>query len=75
MNIKFISQYRKLGLNVAYYRKERGVTQEELAEVLEVDRATIGNIEQARSGVSLDVLFAMAEYFKIPVVKLFEFRD
>jgi transcriptional regulator with XRE-family HTH domain len=75
MNIKHIDSYKKLGLNVAYYRKLKGFTQLHLAELIDKDITTIGCIELARTGVSLDVLFALAEVFEIPVYKLFEFRD
>ena len=34
MNVKYESEYRKLGLKIAYYRKLRGFTQEQLAEML-----------------------------------------
>ncbi len=74
MKANHIDKYRLLGLNIAYYRKLNGYTQEELAEKLDVDRTTISKIELASSGVSLDVVFDIAELFEIPVEKLFVFR-
>jgi len=74
MDNRYKKIYRMLGLNIAYYRKLNGYTQEKLAEVLDLDRTTISKIELATSGVSLDILFQMAELFEIPVMKLFEFR-
>ena len=71
---KHKKQYRLLGLNIAYYRKLNGYTQEALAEALDVDRTTISKIELATSGVSLDIIFDIAELFDIPVKKLFDFR-
>ncbi len=65
---------RILGLNIAYYRKLNGYIQESLAEKLNLDRTTISKIELAACGVSLDVLFEMADLFKIPTKKLFIFR-
>lgn len=67
-------KYKLLGLNIAYYRKLNGYTQEALAEKLEVDRTTISKIELATSGVSVDLIFDIADLFKIPVEKLFVFR-
>ena len=64
-----------LGLNIAYYRKLNGFTQERLAEVLNLDRTTISKIELATCGVSLDVIFDIADLFQIPVKKLFDFRE
>lgn len=67
-------KYRLLGLNVAYYRKLKGYTQEALAEKLDVDRTTVSKIELATSGVSVDLIFDIADLFEIPVEKLFVFR-
>ena len=75
MDINQIKKYRKLGLNVAYYRKEKGYTQLQLAELLDIDRSHMGNIELANSGVSLDVLFRMSDLLEVPIYKFFEFRD
>lgn len=67
-------KYKLLGLNVAYYRKLNGYTQEQLAEALGIDRTTVSKIELATSGVSLDIVFDIAELFGISVEKLFDFR-
>lgn len=75
MNRKYKDKYIMLGLNIAYYRKLNGFTQEKLAEKLDLDRTTISKIELATCGVSLDVIFEIAELFDISVEKLFDFRD
>lgn len=62
-------------MNVAYYRRRNKLTQEQLAELVGIDRTHMGNIELARSGASLDVIFRIADALEIPVYKLFEFRD
>jgi len=75
MDINQLDKYRKLGLNIAYYRKLQGYTQMEFAEAVDIDRTHMGSIERADWGVSLDVIFKIADVLKIPVHKLFEFRD
>lgn len=75
MDLRQLDKYRKLGLNVAYYRKARGYTQLKLAELLDIDRTHMGNIELATSGVSLDVVFRISDVLDVPVSKLFEFRE
>ena len=75
MDIKQTRKYELLGLNVAYYRRMKELTQEQLAELVGIDRTHMGNIELARSGASLDVIFRIADALEIPVYKLFEFRD
>lgn len=75
MNMKQKDKYLMLGLNIAYYRKLNGFTQEKLAEALNLDRTTISKIELATCGVSLDVIFDLCDLFSIPPSKLFDFRD
>lgn len=74
MKLNHKDKYKLLGLNIAYFRKLKGYTQEELAEKLDVDRTTISKIELATSGVSLDLVFDIADLFEIPAEKLFVFR-
>jgi len=75
MDLAQAEKYKKLGLNIAYYRKARGYTQLQLSEMLNIDRTHMGNIELARSGVSLDIIFRISDLLGVPVNKLFEFRD
>ena len=75
MDWKQQDKYEKLGWNVCYYRKQSKLTQEQLAELLDIDRTHMCNIELARSGVSLDIIFRLSDVLKIPVHRFFEFRD
>ena len=75
MDASLLERYKLLGLNVSYYRHKCGLTQEQLAEMVNVDRTHIGNLELARRGVSLDVIFYVADALEVPVCKLFVFRD
>ncbi|MCD8369061.1 MAG: helix-turn-helix domain-containing protein [Candidatus Gastranaerophilales bacterium] len=68
------SEYQKLGLNIAYYRKERHLSQMQLAEMANVSRTHMSRIENSDCAVSLDVVFSIAKALDIPVYKLFEFR-
>lgn len=75
MKIEHKQKYRLLGLNIAYYRKLKGYTQETFAEMLNVDRTTVSKIELATCGVSLDLLFDISELLNVPINQLFDFRD
>ncbi|MDF2632931.1 MAG: family transcriptional regulator [Caproiciproducens sp.] len=76
MNKKHGEKYFQLGLNIAYYRKMRGLNQESLAEMIGISRTHISNIEAPRmeKSLSLDVLFDIADALGVPVSKLFEIR-
>ena len=70
------SRYIELGLNVAYYRKLTGITQEALAERCGLSRTYISNIEASNmiTTVSLEALFNIADALDIEPYKLLEFR-
>ncbi|QWT54649.1 helix-turn-helix domain-containing protein [Christensenella sp. MSJ-20] len=70
------SRYIELGLNVAYYRKLTGITQEALAERCGLSRTYISNIEASNmiTTVSLEALFNIADALEIEPYKLLEFR-
>ncbi|MDO7787019.1 helix-turn-helix transcriptional regulator [Desulforamulus aquiferis] len=73
MRKKFLHKYREIGRKVAYYRKLRGLTQEELAEKIDVSVSHISKIEapQASTSFSLDMLFLIAEGLKVDVAAFF----
>ena len=55
-------------------RKERGITQEELAAILEVSRQTIGSLENGRYNPSILLAFKIARYFQMPIEEIFIFH-
>lgn len=67
----------KIGLNVAYYRKLKSLSQQELSEKANINRTTIANIESADKhyGMTLNTVYRLAEALGIPIKKLFDFRD
>ena len=74
MDKTYREEYRKLGLNIAFYRKDRGYTQMQLAELLNIDRSHMSAIELATVGVSLDVVFRLCAVLKVTPRELFSFR-
>jgi transcriptional regulator with XRE-family HTH domain len=71
---RFHEEYKRLGLNIAYYRKERGLSQMQLADAANISRTHMSRIENNDCAVSLDAIFSIAKALEVPVVKLFEFR-
>lgn len=69
-------KYIQLGLNISYYRKLIGYTQEQLAEEADLSRSYISSIEAPNEikTVSLEVLFNISRALNIAPSKLLEFR-
>ena len=71
------NQFKQLGLTIAYYRKLKGLTQQELAERINVSRTHISNLEAPNmpTSISLEKLFDIAEVLDVPMKELFDFRE
>lgn len=68
-------KYKFLGLNIAYFRKEKGLSQSQLAELVNISRTHMSRIETADCAVSLDVVFDICDALCVKPSKLFDFRD
>jgi putative transcriptional regulator len=53
-------------------RAERGLSQQDLAEVMSVSRQTINSIEKERYTPSLPLAIALARFFDKPVEEIFD---
>lgn len=73
----YAEKYRQIGLKIAYYRKLRGLTQEELAEQVGLTPAFIGHLEAPNisKALSLDSLFDIATALEVPPHKFLNFED
>jgi len=76
MEHRHSEKYVALGLNIAFYRKKKGLTQEMLAEKIDIGRTHMSNIEATKvdKSLSLEVLFNIADELGLEVGKLFEIR-
>ncbi|MDR1570780.1 MAG: helix-turn-helix transcriptional regulator [Oscillospiraceae bacterium] len=55
-------------------RKDRGMTQEELADRLEVSRQTIGSLENGRYNPSILLAFKIARCFEMAIEDVFQYE-
>nr|WP_199679562.1 helix-turn-helix transcriptional regulator [Lachnotalea sp. AF33-28] len=56
-------------------RKSKGISQEELAAVLEVSRQTIGSLENGRYNPSITLAFKIAKYFELSIEDIFIYEE
>lgn len=77
MTRKRQNQYRQLGLTIAYYRKLKGITQIQLAEIINVSRTHISNLEAPNmvKSISLEKLFDISDALDVPIKNFFDFRE
>lgn len=61
------------GNKVRQIRKDKGVSQEKLAELAELDRTYISDIENGKRNVSIETIFKIADALKISVIEFFKF--
>lgn len=52
-------------LRIKELRKEKGISQEELANAINVKNYTIGNWERDRAEPSIEAIMQMADYFEV----------
>ena len=64
-------------LNIAYYRKLKGITQAQLAQMVGISRTHISNIEAPKmpTQISVETLLKVADALEIKTWKLFAFRS
>ncbi len=69
--------YIELGLNIAFYRKRAGMTQDMLAEKADLSRSHLSAIEAPNiiRPFSLEILFNIARTLGVEPYKLLQFRD
>ena len=56
-------------------RKARGMTQEDLAEILEVSRQTVGSLENGRYNPSILLAFKIARLFETTIEEVFLYEE
>jgi len=60
-----------IGNRIARARKLRGVTQQQLADALGIDRASLSQIETGRYSPRADTIRKLSDYFQLPIGDLF----
>ena len=69
--------YIEVGLNIAFYRKRSGMTQDALAEKAGLSRSHLSAIEAPNiiRPFSMEILFNIARSLNVEPCKLLEFRE
>lgn len=65
---------QEIGKNITYYRKQLGLTQELLAEKIDISRVHLARVETGMCAASLPLLFSISVVLDIPLKELFDFE-
>jgi transcriptional regulator with XRE-family HTH domain len=64
-----------IGRNIRFERKSRGMSIDELAEIIEVSPGFLGMMERGQRGITPFTLYCLSQVFNIPVDAFFVLRD
>ncbi len=67
-------QLKRIGLNISLQRKLKGITQAQLAEMVNISRTHMSNIEapKVKTALSIDLLLDIANALEIEPALLFQ---
>lgn len=71
---KHYKAYIQIGLNIMRYRKEQGLTQDQLADLTGYSRNHIQRVETAASKPTVGLLLDVSQVLHVPLERLMEIR-
>lgn len=72
--MKHPSSVKEFGVHLRQLREARNLSQQELADLSELDRITITRVENAKIALTLDHLIGIAKGLEIPMSTLMGFE-
>ncbi len=62
--------YKKLGENIKHFREKRRIKQESVAQILDLTRISVSNVENGKQKIQLHSLLELAAYFDTAITDL-----
>ena len=69
-----MSRLQLLGENIAKFRHKKQLSQEKLAEIVDLSREYITRVERGQKNISLKKLFAIADALEVDFCNLTDFK-
>lgn len=70
-NPEYLQEYRqRIGESIRESREKKGYSQDELADIMEVNRSTISKIENGKFSISIDYIVKFGWYLDFDIVLL-----
>ncbi len=64
-----------LGLRVRFYRKQKGVSQEKLAEICGLHPSYVGQIERGEKNITIEILYRLSQGLNVSMADLLQDID
>lgn len=68
----YVKEIKQLGKRIKKLRESKGMTQQTLSDLCEVDIRTIQRVEKGEFGLGLHTLFSIADALDVGIIDLFE---
>lgn len=65
----------ELGIRIRHYRKEKHITQEQLAEICSMHPTYIGQLERGEKNATIESIYRIAKGLNVSISKLLENMD
>lgn len=66
---------KKLGNKIRYYRRDKDLSQAQVAEMLGKEETYMSDIERGKRNITMKTLYSIIAVLKINPSKLFDFSD
>lgn len=68
---QYVQEHReRIGKQIRAFREKKGFSQDELAEIMEVNRSTISKVETGKFAITIDYLVKFAWYLDFNILVL-----
>lgn len=64
-----------LGLRIRFYRKQKGLSQEKLAELCKLHPSYVGQIERGEKNITIEILYRLSRGLNTPMADLLQDLD
>jgi len=61
--------------NIVALRKQRNITQSDLAYALNTTRQTVSSLETGRYNPSIEIAFKLSRFFELPIEEIFVYEE
>lgn len=68
-----VTKLEKLGANIRKLRKSKSLSQNELAEILDISREHLAKIETAKRRISIKLLFKLSDALQVTEKDIFDY--